>query len=136
MITKTWAGSESGTDLLGRRRSLLEEDPRASASELDEVPKSHILTQPTLRLHRTVLCDDVATGSVAGRKPALHCPQDSPLFPVSNPWSFSVATVVLIPADSVSFLIRASNLIFFIFPDSGHPGLCCQEVRSSQDDSG
>uniref|UniRef100_A0A8I3S7D5 Upstream transcription factor 1 n=2 Tax=Canis lupus familiaris TaxID=9615 RepID=A0A8I3S7D5_CANLF len=29
----------------------------------------------------TVLCDDVATGSVAGRKPALHCPQDSPLFP-------------------------------------------------------
>lgn len=31
--------------------------------------------------HRSILCDDVTTRSIAGREPAIDCPQDPPLFP-------------------------------------------------------
>lgn len=99
MLTETWPGSESGAALQQEEVcSFLEEAPRTLTPELGEAPESHVLTQPALHLHRTILCDDVTTRSVARRKPALHRPQDSSLFPVSNPRFFLAATVVLIPA--------------------------------------
>lgn len=56
--------------LVGGNLFFSEEDPRVLAPGRGDVL---VLTQALLHLHRSVLCDDVATRSVAGRKPALHC---------------------------------------------------------------
>lgn len=69
---------------------------------------SHILAEPPLHLHRSIFCDDVTTRSVAGRKPALHCPQDPPLFPVSDTCFFCFHEWSLYLPD----LIPSCTLIF------------------------
>ena len=106
---------------------VLEEEPRALSLELGEGP-SPVLTEPPLHLHRSVLCDDVTTRSVAGRKPALYCPQDPPLFPVSDPCFFSVTRNSLDPFQrfgAVDSSPQTPISVFDLASHSGHPGLYC-----------
>lgn len=105
-----------------RRRSPFLEGALRPRPQLGEVPTP-------VSLPRSVLCDDVATRSVARRKPALHRPQDSPLLAVSNPRVFSVTASGLQPRH-VSCDSSPRTPVSFCL------GLHWQEVRSAADDSG